>query len=53
MSVLFRPIRLAVLCLVAFVAGIFFERAHQQDLCEASGGTWARAGVCAVENANG
>ena len=53
MSLIFRLIRLVALCLVAFVAGIFFERGHQQDLGEAAGGHWARAGVCAVEVSNG
>lgn len=53
MRVIFRLIRLVALRLVAFVTGIFFERAHQQDLCKQSGGTWARAGVCAVETSNG
>ena len=33
----------------AFVAGMLFERVHQQDLCEKSGGQWMRAGICAVE----
>lgn len=40
-------IRLIILCLIAFVAGVFFERAHQTGLCEKSGGQWMRAGFCA------
>ena len=31
----------------AFLAGMLFERMHQQDLCEESGGQWMRAGFCA------
>jgi len=44
---MFRLIRLVVLCLMAFVAGVFFERNNQMTLCENNGGTWS--GVCAVE----
>lgn len=41
-----RLIRLSVMLAAAFVAGMFFERAHQQDLCRKSGGEWLRAGIC-------
>ena len=44
---MFRMIRLVILCLIAFVAGVFFERGCQTDLCEQSGGQWMRAGFCA------
>lgn len=43
---IFRLFRLAILLMFAFVAGVFFERSHQIDLCETSGGTWLRAGFC-------
>ena len=44
---MFRLFRLSVLLLIAFVTGIFFERSHQKELCENSGGQWMRAGFCA------
>lgn len=53
MRLIFRPIRTAILCLMVFVAGIYFERAHQQQLCEESGGNWARVGICTMEVTNG
>lgn len=43
---LFRPIRTLILILVAFVAGVLFERAHQRSLCEEAGDIWLKAGVC-------
>lgn len=43
-----RLVRMLVLVMIAFVGGIFFERIHQQNQCETSGGEWMRAGVCAV-----
>ncbi|WBU54843.1 hypothetical protein [Paracoccus sp. SCSIO 75233] len=43
---IFRLIRLCILLMLAFVAGMFFERGHQMDLCEKSGGVWLRAGIC-------
>jgi hypothetical protein len=43
-----RLVRLAVLLLVAFVTGVFYERGHQQELCANSGGEWMRAGFCAA-----
>ncbi len=30
----------------AFVAGMFYEKTHQRDLCDRSGGTWMRGGFC-------
>ncbi len=42
-----RMIMTPILLMVAFVAGMMTERAHQQDLCEKSGGQWMRAGLCA------
>ncbi|WP_168193189.1 hypothetical protein [Rhodophyticola sp. CCM32] len=44
---MFRLIRLAFLLIVAFVAGMVFERQYQQDRCDNSGGTWMRTGFCA------
>ncbi len=49
MSLLLRPIRLILVCGVAFVAGVFYERSNAQDLCDAAGGTWTRDNICAVE----
>jgi len=49
---MFKLIRLVVFCMIAFVAGVFFERSNQKELCETSGGNWARAGVCAFEVQN-
>ncbi len=42
-----RLVRLIVLVLVAFVAGVFYERGNSQQKCETSGGQWMRAGFCA------
>ena len=36
---MFRLARLIILCLIAFIAGIFFERQAQSDECLAAGGT--------------
>jgi hypothetical protein len=41
-----RLIRLSFMLTAAFVAGMFVERAHQQDLCRTSGGQWLSAGIC-------
>lgn len=41
-----RLIRLTFMLIAAFIAGMLVERAHQQDLCRASGGQWLRAGIC-------
>ena len=43
---MYRMVRTALWVMFAFVAGIFYERAHQQSLCAASGGEWLRAGLC-------
>ena len=45
---MFRLFRLPILLLLTFIAGIFFERTQQQDLCEKLGGEWLRAGFCGV-----
>lgn len=45
-----RLLRLVLFVGLAFVGGIMFERAHQADTCEKSGGEWMRAGFCAAEN---
>ncbi|MFI0395545.1 hypothetical protein [Paracoccus jiaweipingae] len=42
-----RLVRKAIFLLLAFLAGMLAERAHQMDLCKASGGQWLRAGFCA------
>lgn len=43
---MFRLIRLSVLLLLAFAAGMFVERGHQMDRCSAEGGKWLPAGIC-------
>ncbi|WP_175479968.1 hypothetical protein [Paracoccus homiensis] len=43
-----RLVRFCVLMSAAFLAGMMSERAHQRELCEASGGQWMRAGICGV-----
>ncbi|WGW04264.1 hypothetical protein [Tropicibacter oceani] len=45
---MFRPVRLVVLLMIAFVAGIFFERNSQAEACAALGGDW-RIGICSVK----
>jgi len=47
-SLMFRLFRLPILLLVAFITGIWFERAQQRELCEAAGGEWFRGGACEV-----
>lgn len=42
---MFRIIRLVVLCLISFVAGILFERQAHGDRCVAKGGTMTGA-IC-------
>lgn len=44
---MFRLIRLVVFVMLAFVAGILFERDNQKALCDQTGGDWAR-GVCTI-----
>ncbi|GGE57581.1 hypothetical protein [Actibacterium pelagium] len=43
---MFRLIRLVILLMVSFLAGALYERNHQGELCEQSGGQWMRAGFC-------
>lgn len=47
---MFGIIRTLILVLLAFVAGVFFERSNQRALCEETGGSWLRAGVCGGVN---
>lgn len=42
---MFGLIRLAVLCLLAFVVGVMVERANQSKVCGTAGGT-LREGLC-------
>lgn len=42
---MFGIVRLIILCLIAFVAGVFFERQAQADRCIAAGGVW-QSRVC-------
>ncbi|MDA7428456.1 hypothetical protein PGB28_08290 [Primorskyibacter aestuariivivens] len=35
-----------IFTMLAFVAGMLFERAHQKELCSQSGGQWLQAGYC-------
>jgi hypothetical protein len=42
---MFRPVRTLLLVLVAFAAGIFFERNAQREACLGLGGTYA-GGLC-------
>ena len=42
---MFGLIRTAILLLVAFVAGLFFERSQAGEACQAEGGTLVR-GIC-------
>ncbi|WP_299673752.1 hypothetical protein [uncultured Roseobacter sp.] len=42
---MFRPIRTLMLVLVAFLAGLFVERANQRDSCLDRGGAMSE-GLC-------
>ena len=42
---MFKPVRLLILLLVAFVAGLLFERYKVSEKCSASGGRMD-AGLC-------
>jgi hypothetical protein len=42
---MFRLIRLVVLLMLAFVAGLFFERDRQSKLCQDLGGRWSET-IC-------
>ena len=46
---MFRLFRVSVLILLAFVAGILFERFNQSDQCAKNGGQWDSAGFCAFK----
>ncbi|MDJ0822384.1 MAG: hypothetical protein QNJ09_11330 [Paracoccaceae bacterium] len=46
---MFRLFRAPVLILLAFAAGILFERFTQSDRCAKNGGQWDSAGYCAFE----
>jgi len=47
---MFGLFRTLILVLVAFVAGVFFERNGQREACAAAGGTWQNAGYCGALN---
>ena len=40
-----RPVRFVVVCLLAFTAGVFFEKGAQRDACAQAGGTM-RGAIC-------
>ncbi len=42
---MFRLLRTFILVMVAFVAGMMYERQGQQDICENGGGLWV-ANIC-------
>ena len=42
---MFKPVRMLLLILVAFLAGVFFERNNTSEKCTASGGVMD-AGLC-------
>lgn len=46
---MFSLIRLAILCAVAFVAGVLYERHNQSEVCRDLG-EW-RGGICFVQGA--
>lgn len=43
---MFGLIRLVIACLIAFVAGVMFERHNQSEACAQDGGTWTSAAYC-------
>ena len=45
---MFKLIRLVILCLFAFIAGVFFERNGQKEQCAEASGNWNRSGFCQV-----
>lgn len=49
---MFRLARMIVLCLLAFVAGVFFERSGQAESCDTQGGRM-QSGLCVLEAVNG
>ena len=42
---MFSLIRTAILVMIAFVAGLLFERSQTGEMCDAAGGTMS-AGLC-------
>ena len=49
---MFQLIRLAILCLAAFIAGVFFERAGVSDACRQAGGL-PQSGLCMMGGTHG
>ncbi len=45
---MFRLIRFVILCMLAFVAGVFYERKNTADACKAVGGEMV-AGLCIAQ----
>ncbi|EEB72680.1 hypothetical protein RR11_3443 [Ruegeria sp. R11] len=43
---MWRLIRLAVFVMIAFTAGILYERNYQKERCGNAGGTWSSARFC-------
>lgn len=42
---MFGLFRTLLIAMIAFVAGVLYERHNQSELCDAAGGTW-RSGLC-------
>lgn len=42
---MFRLLRLIILVMFAFVAGMLFERSKAEDICRNGGGLWI-TGIC-------
>ncbi|ARU02010.1 hypothetical protein LOKVESSMR4R_02716 [Yoonia vestfoldensis] len=49
---MFRLLRLVILVLVAFLAGMIYERQGQQEICENGGGLWVSNICLAAEMIN-
>ena len=47
---MFRLVRLVVLCMMAFVAGVFYERLNAKEACDAIGGVETN-GLCITTGA--
>ncbi|WP_162894604.1 hypothetical protein [Phaeobacter inhibens] len=43
---MWRLIRLAVFVLIAFTAGVLYERNYQTERCGLAGGTWTAERFC-------
>ncbi len=43
---MFSLIRLVMFTLIAFAAGVFYEKAEQTKRCEAAGAEIANGGIC-------